>query len=306
MAKISRYTDRAFFIISLFFAISVIAVTGLIFYELIRGSSLSLRQFGLNFVFSGVWDPVFEKFGALPFIAGTLVTSFMALMVSTPLAVGTAIFLAEYSPEWFSKIITFLLELLAAIPSVVYGLWGIFVLVPVVRKVEIFLFNNFSFIPLFNAPPYGVGLLSAVLILSVMILPFSSAVSRDVIKLVPREQKEGAYALGATKWEVIRHTILPYAGSGIFTGVILALGRALGETMAVTMVIGNRSEIPRTLFDPANTMASVIANEFTEATYKLYLSSLIEIGLILFVITLLINVAGRLILSRLEFKRGRI
>jgi len=250
----------------------------------------SIKAFGLSFLWSRDWDPVANKFGALPFVVGTLATSFLALLMATPFSLGTGLFLTEYAPKKLKEVMGFMVELLAAIPSVIYGLWGIFFLVPLVRRLEMAL----------NVPPYGVGAFTASLILAIMILPYATSVIREVISMVPRDLKEGAYALGATRWEVMRFVVLPYARSGIFAGIVLALGRALGETMAVTMVIGNRNEILKGLFAPTNTMASVIANEFTEATSRVYLASLVEIGLILFVITLLVNIAARVITERLK------
>ncbi len=256
----------------------------------------SIKTFGLSFMWTQTWDPVAGKFGALPFVVGTLVTSFLALLISTPFSLGTALFLAEYAPKSLKGIMGFTVELLAAIPSVIYGLWGIFFLVPLVRRLEIAI----------NVPPYGVGCLTASLVLAIMILPYATSVTEAVVSLVPEELKEGAYALGATRWEVVKHVVIPHARSGIFAGTILALGRALGETMAVTMVIGNRNEILNSIFAPTNTMASVIANEFTEATSKIYLASLVEIGLILFLITLVVNVLARWITERLKVQQGGV
>lgn len=290
------------FILYLFGLFLILLVIG-IFSELVINSFPSIKAFHFSFIFKGVWDPARNEFGALPFIFGTLITSFLAILISTPLALGTAILLDEYLSGAFSNIISSLIELLSAIPSVVYGLWGIFVLVPVIRSFEQFLYLHLSFIPFFNSPPYGVGILSAVLILCIMIIPYTVSVSKEVLKLVPSDQKEAGYALGATKWEVISKIKIPYVRSGIFAGIGLSLGRALGETMAVTMVIGNRNAIPKTLFDPANTLASVIANEFSEATSSLHISSLIELGLLLFIITFIVNFIIRIILRRISFKK---
>lgn len=290
------------FILSMFGLFSILLVIGF-FIELLISSIPSLKAFHFSFIFGSNWDPVRNEFSALPFILGTLITSFLAVLISSPLALGAAILLDEYLKGTFSNIILSLIELLAAIPSVVYGLWGIFVLVPIVRSFEQFLYSHLSFIPFFNSPPYGIGILSAVIILCIMIIPYTISISKEVLSLVPKDQKEAGYALGASKWDVISKIKIPYVRSGIFAGVGLSLGRALGETMAVTMVIGNRNDIPKTLFDPANTLASVIANEFSEATSNLHISSLIELGLILFIITFTINLIMRLILRRISFKK---
>ncbi len=283
--------------------IFLILIVILIFIDLIISSIPSIKAFNLSFLVKSIWDPVRNEFGALPFIIGTLLTSFLAVIISTPLSIGSAILLDEYVSSRISNMLSSLIELLAAIPSVVYGLWGIFVLVPAIRSLEKFLYAHFSFIPFFNSEPYGVGVLTAIVILCIMIIPYSLSIIREVLKLVPKDQKEAGYALGATKWEVISKIKIPYIRSGIFAGIGLSLGRALGETMAVTMVIGNRNATPKTLFDPANTLASVIANEFTEATSSLHISSLIELGLILFIITFITNFIMRLILRKVSIKR---
>ena len=250
----------------------------------------SIKAFGFSFLVRDTWNPITNEFGALPFIVGTLVTSFLALIITIPFSLSISLFLAEYAPTKVRGTMANLVETLAAIPSVIYGLWGIFFLVPLVRKLEIAL----------KEPPYGVGAFTASLILAVMIMPYATSVAEHVIAMVPRELKEGGYALGATRWEVMRHIVLPYARSGIVAGLFLALGRALGETMAVTMVVGNRNALLKSIFDPTNTMASVIANEFTEATSKIYLSSLVEIGLVLFLITFVVNVIYKWVMNRLE------
>lgn len=256
----------------------------------------ALRRFGWAFVTSSTWDPVAERFGALPFIYGTLVSSFLALLIAVPLGLGAAIYLSEVALGWLRPPVTFLIELLAAIPSVVYGLWGIFVLAPWLRVwVQPALGRTLGFLPLFQGPAYGVGLLAAGLILAVMVVPFITAVSREVLLAVPRTQREAALALGATSWETTRLAVLRYGRSGLIGAVLLGLGRALGETMAVTMLIGNRPEVSLSLFAPGYTMASVIANEFTEATSDLYLGALIEIGLLLLVLTLAVNALARLL-----------
>lgn len=288
--------DKTFKALSFLFGLSIILIMALMAMQIGRASLPSIQRFGLSFFFTSTWDPVFEKFGALPFIYGTLVSSFLALLMAVPLSLGTAIFLSEMAPPWLRDPISFLVELLAAIPSVIYGLWGIFVLAPWVRgTVQPFLSNTLGFLPFFQGPAYGVGMLTAGIILAIMIIPFISSVCREVLMAVPNSQREAAIALGATRWETIRIAVLSYGRSGIIGAIGLGLGRALGETMAVTMVIGNRPEISLSLFAPAYTMASVIANEFTEATYDLYLSALMEIGLVLLLITLIINALAKLL-----------
>jgi phosphate transport system permease protein len=259
---------------------------------LANDSWLSLQRFGLNFWRTSNWDPVAGEFGALPFIWGTLYSSVLALLLATPVALGIAVFISELCPQWLRAPLIFLTELLAAIPSIVYGLWGIFVLVPVVRAVELTMPESLRALPLFSGPPFGVGMLAAALILAIMVVPFTSAVAREVLKTVPMTQREAAYALGATRFEAIRAAIF-FARTGIIGAVMLGFGRALGETMAVTMVIGNNPQVALSLFAPQYTMAAVIANEFTEAANALYLSALIEIGLVLFIITLLVNMLSR-------------
>lgn len=277
-------------------ALGVLVVMGLITYEMIVGAWPSFQKFGFRFIISSDWDPIQDKFGALPFIYGTLVSSFIALLIAVPFGIGSAIYLAEYAPAWIRTGLSFLIELLAAIPSVVYGLWGIFVLVPFCRiVVQPFLNRYLGFIPIFQGSMYGIGMLAAGIILAIMALPYICVVSREVMLVVPKTQREAITALGSTKWEAIRVAILPYCRSGILGAVILGLGRALGETMAVTMVIGNTPQIKASIFEPAHSMASVIANEFTEATGQIYLSSLIQIGLILFVIALLVNIIARVL-----------
>ena len=256
---------------------------------------LSIQKFGLNFWRTETWDPVAGQFGALPFIWGTLYSSILALVVATPVALGIAVFISELSPGRLRQPLMFLTELLAAIPSIVYGLWGIFVLVPLVRSLEAATPSVLRQFPLFSGPPLGVGMLSAGLILAIMIIPFTSSVAREVLKAVPMAQREGAYALGATRFEAIRATLF-YARTGIIGAVMLGFGRALGETMAVTMVIGNNPRISASLFAPQYTMAAVLANEFTEADTELYLNALIEIGLVLFIITLVVNGLSRLLI----------
>jgi len=273
--------------------LAVLGVVGLLFIMLVVHSIPSIKAYGFSFIIDNVWNPVTNKFGALPFLTGTLLTSFMALLISLPFSLAIGIFLGEYAQESrLGEILRNMIELLAGVPSVIYGFWALMVLVPIVREVAMAL----------NEPPYGVGMLAASLILSIMIVPYSASISREVISLVPNELKEAAYSLGATRFEVIRHVSLPQSFSGIFAGILLSLGRALGETMAVTMVIGNTNAMPDSLFSTGNTMASVIANEFTEATGTLHLSSLIEIGLLLFLVTLAINMVGRTIIKKFSVK----
>jgi phosphate transport system permease protein len=277
------------------FALVLILIVVAIGFELTRQSMLSIQKFGLAFWRTDTWDPVAEEFGALPFIWGTLYSSVLALLLAAPVALGIAVFISELCPAWLRQPLVFLTELLAAIPSIVYGLWGIFVMVPAVRAVETSLPSTLRQLPLFSGPPLGVGMLSAALILAIMVIPFTSSVAREVLKSVPVAQREGAYALGATRFEAIRAALF-FARTGIVGAVMLGFGRALGETMAVTMVIGNNPQLSASLFAPQYTMAAVIANEFTEAADDLYLSALIEIGLVLFVITLAINALSRLLI----------
>ncbi len=256
----------------------------------------AIRTFGWRFLVTSTWDPVAESFGALPFIYGTLVSSALALLIAVPLSLGAAIYLAELAPFWVRPPIAFLIEMLAAVPSVVYGLWAIFVLVPWLRdSVQPPLGRWLGFLPLFQGPPYGVGMLAAGLILSIMVVPYITSVSREVLLAVPNTQREAALGIGATRWEATRMAVLRYGRSGLVGAILLGLGRALGETMAVTMVIGNRPEVAASLFAPGYTMASVIANEFTEATSDLYVSALVEIGLLLLVVTIVVNALARLL-----------
>ncbi len=255
----------------------------------------SIQKFGLSFWRTEIWDPVAGEFGALPFIWGTLYSSVLALLIATPIALGIAVFISELCPAVLRQPLVFVTELLAAIPSIVYGLWGIFVLVPAVRSLETSLPDTVRQLPLFSGPPLGLGMLSAALILAIMVIPFISSISREVLKSVPPAQREGAYALGATRFEAIRAALF-YARTGIIGAVMLGFGRALGETMAVTMVIGNNPKISASLFAPQYTMAAVVANEFAEAADDLYLSALVEIGLVLFIITLIINSLSRLLI----------
>jgi phosphate transport system permease protein len=277
-------------------ALAILGVLILIVYELVTRSALSWHAFGLKFFAGSDWDPVSEKFGALPFIYGTLVSSLLALVIAVPLSVGVAVFTTEMCPKRLRAPLSFFVELLAAIPSVIHGLWAMFVLVPMLSMyVEPFLGKTLGWTGLFSGAPYGIGMLAAGIILAVMIIPIISSITREVLMVVPQHQREGVLALGATRWEMIRIGVLRNARAGILGGIILGLGRALGETMAVTMVIGNRPEIAKSLFAPGYTMASVLANEFSEATGDTYLSALIEIGLALFVVTIVVNALARLL-----------
>jgi phosphate transport system permease protein len=261
-----------------------------IFLSLAIASFPGLRNFGIRFLWSTTWDPVRNEFGAFPFLVGTLATSFLALIISIVFSIPISIFLGEYFTKGgASTFIKSMIELLAGVPSVIYGFCGLFLLAPVVRSLEVTI----------GVIPYGVGIFTASLVLSIMIIPYTASIGREVINLVPSDLKEAALSLGATRFEVVRKVVLPYASSGIFAGILLSLGRALGETMAVTMVIGNSNFIPKSIFSPGNTLASVIANEFTEATGSLYLSSLIELGLVLFIVTTIINLIGKLIVRRM-------
>jgi phosphate transport system permease protein len=276
-------------------AAAVLGILALIVYELVINSKLSWHSFGWSFLLSRDWNPVEDQFGALPFIYGTVMSSLLALVISVPLAVGVAVFTTEMCPKWLRGPLSFTTELLAAIPSVIYGLWAIFVLVPLLRiYVQPFVARTFGWTGLFEGPPYGIGMLAAGIILAIMILPIISSITREVLLVVPRHQREAVLALGATRWEMIRIGVLRNARAGIMGAIILGLGRALGETMAVTMVIGNRPEISKSLFAPGYTMASVLANEFSEATGDVYLSALIEIGLALFLVTIVVNALARL------------
>lgn len=273
----------------LFFGLLLI----LIFIYLFKDSWLSIKTYGIEFLISKEWDPVFEKFGLLPFLIGTLLTSVISLLISLPFSISISLFLSEYFKSGFlNKILSYTTDLLAGIPSVIYGLWGLFFLVPIVRELEIKL----------HVTPYGVGIFTASIILAIMIIPYASSIMREVIKLVPQDLIEAGYSMGATRYEVIKKVIIPYARSGIFAGILLSFGRAFGETMAVTMVIGNAHRIPKNIFDPANTMASLIANEFTEAVKDIHLSSLIYVGLWLFIITFIINLVGNYIVKKFEVR----
>ncbi len=268
--------------------IMVMLVVGILL-TLIIESIPSIKSLGFSYLWGRIWNPVSNVYGALPFLIGTLLTSFLALIISIPFSFAVAIYLGDYNTKgWLSNFLKNIVELIAAVPSVIYGFWGLIILVPLVR----------SFETKIGVLPYGIGIFTASLILAVMIIPYAASLGREMIRMVPSSLKEGAYSLGATRWEVIKNVVLPYTKSGLFAGVLLSLGRALGETMAVTMVIGNTSLLPKSIFAPGNTMASVIANEFTEADHTVYLSALIELGLMLFLVTVVINVIGKRIIKR--------
>jgi len=295
--RIDKYLDISFRNLLLLCSVSILAVMLLFFAELVQRSQLSIHEFGFRFFVGQTWDPVFGDFGALPFIYGTLVSSLLALLLAVPMAVGVAVFVTELCPRLMRGPIAFLVELLAAIPSVIYGLWGIFVLAPLLRKyVQPWLAKYLGWTGFFSGPPFGIGMLAAGVILAIMIVPIIASISREVLRAVPQNQREAALALGATKWEMVRMAVLRNARAGIAGSIILGLGRALGETMAVTMVIGNRPEIAKSLFAPGYSMASVIANEFSEATGDLYLSALVEIGLVLLIVTVIVNIFARILI----------
>jgi phosphate transport system permease protein len=303
----SRIPDEIFRWLILLTAISVLAIVALVAYELVDKSRLSLHQFGIHFFYGHDWDPVNDSFGAMPFIYGTLVSSALALLLAVPLSIGVAVYITEMCPQGLRSIISFLVELLAAIPSVIYGLWGIFVLAPLLRDyLQPFLAKTLGWTGFFTGPIYGLGMLAAGIILAIMVVPVIASITREVMTAVPQNQREAVLALGATRWEMIRMGVLRNARIGIVGGVILGLGRALGETMAVTMVIGNRPEIAKSLFAPGYTMASVIANEFTEATGDMYVSALVEIGLALFLVTLIVNALARLLVWSITGGTARV
>jgi phosphate transport system permease protein len=299
-----RDGDEIARLITFLFAASVVLITLLIVYELWQGSVLPRHKFGFAFFRTSVWDPNFEQFGALPFIFGTLVTSAVALFIAVPLGIGAAIFLAELAPARLSDALEFFIDLLAAVPSVIYGLLGIFIVVPLMRDViQPALKNTLGFIPLFKGPAFGIGFLTAGVVLAIMVIPYIISVSREILLSVPRDQREAALALGSTRWESTWKVVVPFARTGIMGSIFLALARALGETMAVTMVIGNTPAIAASLFSPGDSIASVIANQFTEATGELYTQSLIELGLVLFLLTFILNGLARLLIV-LTSQRG--
>ncbi|HLQ22924.1 MAG TPA: phosphate ABC transporter permease subunit PstC [Gemmatimonadales bacterium] len=301
----AAYGDRAFKLILLCAASLIPILLGFLVFELWTGSRLAMAKFGLDFVGTSVWDPVAGQFGAFPLIFGTLLSSLIALAIAVPLSLGVAIYLTEFAPKMVRQPVAFVIGLLAAIPSVVYGLWGIFVLVPVLRKTAFpFLRDVLGFLPLFQGPIYGPSMLAAGIILAVMVMPYVMSVSREVLLAVPNSQREAALALGATRWEAVITAVLPYARSGIVGAIILGLGRALGETMAVTMLIGNRHEVAASLFAPGYTMAAAIANEFSEAATDLHFSALTYVAFLLFVLTVLVNAGARLLIWRVARGSG--
>jgi len=297
LAPPSAGKDKAFETLTLLASLAVVGLLFLVGWELISESNLSIRKFGFHFLTASTWDPVAEEYGALPFIYGTFMSSVIALIIAVPLSIGTAIYLTELAPRWIRQPLVSLIEMLAAIPSVILGLWGIFVLIPWLRVYPFaFLKQTLGWTPVFSGPIYGTSMLAGGVIVAIMIMPIITSVSREILRAVPDLQREAAYALGATRWEVTRLAVLSYARKGLFGAVILGLGRALGETMAITMVIGNTPQIAKSLFAPGYTLASVIANEFTEATTDLYVSALVEIGLVLLGITILANLLAQLLL----------
>jgi phosphate transport system permease protein len=286
-------------------AIAVPVLLAFLVYELWSGAALAIERYGFGFVTSSTWDPVAEEFGALPLIFGTLASSMLALLIAVPLSLGVAIYLTEFAPKSVRQPVAFLIGLLAAIPSVVYGLWGIFVLIPLLRTTVFpFLRDWLGFMPLFQGPIYGPSMLAAGIILAIMVMPYIMSVGREVLLAVPNTQREAALALGATRWEAVTTAVLPYARSGIVGAVILGLGRALGETMAVTMLIGNRHEIAASLFAPGYTMAAAIANEFSEAVGNLHLSALAYVAFLLFLVTVIVNAGARLLIWRVARGSG--
>lgn len=298
-----RSGDRAFLWLTKLTSAVTLGVLLLIGILLTVEAWPSLIKFGWRFVVTSAWDPVKEIFGALPVVFGTVISSILAMVLATPLSIGIALFLNELAPERAAKVLGFLVEMLAAIPSVIYGLWGVFILAPWLRNsVEPILGNSLGFLVLFKGPPYGVGILAAGIILAIMIIPTIASISREVFRAIPRGYREAALALGATRWEMMKVAVIRNAGPGIFGASILGLGRALGETMAVTMVIGNKADISASLFAPAQTMASLIANEYAEATSDIHLAALAEVGLILFVVTFIINAIARLFIRRVSGK----
>jgi phosphate transport system permease protein len=295
-----RWPDISFRWLALLAAITIGVLIALVGWELYRGSRLAIGQFGPAFLVRSTWNPVTDQYGAWPFIYGTLVSSAIALVIAVPLGVATALYLTELAPIRIRQPVIMVVEMLAAVPSVIFGLWGIFVLIPWLRDhLFVWLKTTLGFLPLFQGPIYGVSMLAAGIVVAIMILPIITSVSREILRSVPNLQREAAYALGATHWEVMRIAVLSYAKRGLFGAAVLGLGRALGETMAVTMVIGNRPEVSASLFAPGYTLASVIANEFTEATTDLYLSSLFELGLVLLAVTILVNAIAQLMLRSL-------
>ena len=304
-SKRTRWGDRLFYNLTRSAAVAIVIVAGLLVIDLFRGSWEAMVHFGFPFLIGTTWDPVAREFGVLPPAVGTIVKSVIAVVIAVPISFGSAIFIAFYIPKRLRALISYPIELLASIPSIIFGLWGLFIMVPVIRMFQVWLKANFGWFPLFDGPAvYGVGVLAGGLMLAIMITPIITAISRDILLTVPRTQIEAMLALGATKWEAIWKVALPYARTGLVGAVILGLGRSIGETMAVTMVGGNNFDLPKSLFDPVHSMASLIASEFAEATYSLYVSSLIYVGLVLFGITLLVSLLAQLLIWRLS--KGRV
>ena len=306
MEKTKKFNgDLVFRYLTTLFAFSILLILALMLFEMTSESMPSIKEFGWKFITSNEWDAVQGIYGALPYLYGTVVSSVLALLLATPLSIGAAVFITEICPKRFGGIIASLVELLAAIPSVIYGLWGVLVMAPWLQStVQPFLIENFGFLPFFEGAPYGVSMLAAVFILMIMVVPIITSITKEVLLAVPLSQKEAAIALGATRWEMIKMAVLPYGRSGILGAAILGLGRAVGETMAVTMVIGNAPNISLSLMSPAYTMPAVIANEFAETTSKLHASALMEIGLILMVVTLIINALARLLIWSVSESAG--
>jgi len=291
--------DSVFWSLTLILASSAVVLVLVYFYELYFGSELTLKV-GLKFVLGSTWDPVHNVFGVLPMLYGSLVTSAIALIIGVPVSLGVAVFLSEIAPQRLRSPVSFVVEMLAAVPSVIYGLWGLFVLAPILRtSVYPFLERYIGFLPIFQGTIYGVSMLTAGIVLAIMIIPIVASISRDALLAVPDSQREAAYALGATRSEVIRMSVLSYARSGVFASIFLGFGRAFGETMAVTMLIGNTPLISSSLFSPGYSLASLVANEFTEATTQVYISALVEAGLVLLIVSFLANVIARLMIRRL-------
>ena len=301
----SRMGDRIFSKLTLFFALFILLILAGMLVVLNIEAWPAIQKFGLSFLTSTEWDPVNGEFGALPAIYGTLLSALIGLVIAVPVSLGSAIFLSDLAPQWLRRPCSFLIEMLAAIPSVIIGLWGLYIMVPFIRNpVETWLGSNLGFLPLFQGPPFGVGFLSAGIILAIMLIPIITAVSREAVRAVPLTQREAMLALGATRWEMITRSVLPYCRSGLVGAVILGLGRALGETMAVTMVIGNAYVLSPSLFSPGSTIASKVASEFNEASGDLYIGSLIELALVLFAITLVVNIIARLLVWSTVSVRG--
>jgi phosphate transport system permease protein len=301
----SSYSDKLFKVVLTLAAAAIPILLGFLVYQLWVGAHLAIHKFGLGFVTNSTWDPVTEEFGAFPLIFGTLISSLVALVLAVPLSLGVAIYLTEFAPKAVRQPVAFVISLLAAIPSVVYGLWGIFVLIPALRTTAFpFLRDVFGFLPFFQGPIYGPSMLAAGIILAIMVMPYVMSVSREVLLAVPNTQREASLALGATRWEAVITAVLPYARSGIVGAIILGLGRALGETMAVTMLIGNRHEIAASLFAPSYTMAAAIANEFSEAVGDMHLSALAYVAFLLFIVTVLVNAGARLLIWRVARGSG--